>query len=162
MPKLLLLGATDPYWTVDSVRHYLPHLEGVTSLQVSPNGGHGAGMDAAALDALGVWARLVFSGARLPSIQWASSTNGRVARFVVRSEREAEAIHFFGAESKTRDFRQATWSKAAELAGPVTEGEHEVRAAPGRFQAALARLELPTDEGTLVLTSAPKVVPDEE
>jgi PhoPQ-activated pathogenicity-related protein len=48
MPKLLLLGTNDPYWTVDSLRHYWHDLPEPKWLFQTPNAGHdlGGGGDA--------------------------------------------------------------------------------------------------------------------
>lgn len=40
MPKLLLLGTNDPYWTVDSLRHYWHQLPEPKLIYQTPNGAH--------------------------------------------------------------------------------------------------------------------------
>ena len=40
MPKLLLLGTNDPYWTVDSLRHYWNDLPEPKLIYQTPNAGH--------------------------------------------------------------------------------------------------------------------------
>jgi len=43
MPKLLLTGTNDPYWTVDSMRHYFSDLPGPKLIYQTPNAGHNLG-----------------------------------------------------------------------------------------------------------------------
>src|SRR6185295_7859277 len=43
MPKLLLLGTNDPYWTVDSIRNYWDDLPGPKLIFQTPNAGHDLG-----------------------------------------------------------------------------------------------------------------------
>ena len=43
MPKLLLLGTNDPYWTVDSLRHYWNDLPEPKLIFQTPNAGHDLG-----------------------------------------------------------------------------------------------------------------------
>jgi len=46
IPKLLLLGTNDPYWTVDSLRHYWSELPGPKLIFQTTNAGHDVGADA--------------------------------------------------------------------------------------------------------------------
>jgi PhoPQ-activated pathogenicity-related protein len=43
VPKLVLLGTNDPYWTVDSLRHYWDELPEPKLVFQTPNGGHAFG-----------------------------------------------------------------------------------------------------------------------
>ena len=44
IPKLIVLGTNDPYWTVDASSIYFPDLVGPKNLYYLPNGGHGLGI----------------------------------------------------------------------------------------------------------------------
>ena len=43
IPKLMVLGTNDPYWTVDASSLYFPELVGPKNLYYLPNAGHGLG-----------------------------------------------------------------------------------------------------------------------
>src|SRR5690606_2824228 len=40
LPKLIILGSNDPYWTVDAVKHYIGGIPGHNLLHYVPNAGH--------------------------------------------------------------------------------------------------------------------------
>jgi len=46
MPKLILLGTNDPFWTTDAATLYADRLKGPTWLYYEPNAGHGIGLAA--------------------------------------------------------------------------------------------------------------------
>ncbi len=68
MPKLLLLGTNDPYWTVDALRHYWDALPEPKLLFQTPNGGHDISMDAA--EALAAFFQMIADQEELPKMEW--------------------------------------------------------------------------------------------
>ena len=70
MPKLILLGTNDPYWTVDSLRHYWNDLPEPKLVFQTPNAGHDLGGGKEAVQTLAAWFRLVIEGKPLPSLKW--------------------------------------------------------------------------------------------
>ena len=79
MPKLVLLGANDPYWVVDSVREYWNKLPEPKMLRILPNVGHGALSEAAASEAIVSFVRMILDKVALPSASWTFSgvANGK-------------------------------------------------------------------------------------
>lgn len=66
IPKLVLLGANDPYWVVDSVRQYWEHLPEPKLLRMLPNVGHGVLAEDAAQHAITSFIRAVFAQPEQP------------------------------------------------------------------------------------------------
>lgn len=52
MPKLLIMGTNDEYWTVDAIKHYIDSIPGQNFVHYVPNVGHDLGDKREALSAL--------------------------------------------------------------------------------------------------------------
>ncbi|WP_447986996.1 PhoPQ-activated pathogenicity-related family protein [Nitrospira sp. Nam74] len=107
MPKLLLLGTNDPYWTVDSLRHYWDDLPDPKFVFQTPNGGHRLSKEAS--DTLVAFFQMIADQEELPRMEW-QLTDGNVGMLSVQVNRQANAIHLWTADSAIRDFRKAEWS----------------------------------------------------
>ena len=124
MPKLLVLGTNDPYWTVDAANHYFPHLPDPTHLCYQANTGHDA-------ERIGIAtiARLHASASenrRLPHVEW---DHPQDQRHRLRVEwRGAATPILWTATAETRDFRNAEWN--AENLEPGNENSLEVSPDP--------------------------------
>ncbi|NLF99452.1 MAG: PhoPQ-activated pathogenicity-like protein PqaA type, partial [Lentisphaerae bacterium] len=70
MPKLLLLGTNDPYWTVDALRHYWNDLPGPKLVYQAPNAGHGAGGTEGAARARAAFLQMIAQGKPPPQVSW--------------------------------------------------------------------------------------------
>ncbi len=70
MPKLLLLGSNDPYWTVDSLRHYWSDLPEPKLLFQTPNAGHDLAGGKEALPTLAAFFTMIADGRELPKMEW--------------------------------------------------------------------------------------------
>jgi len=66
MPKLLLLGTNDPYWVVDSLRHYWNDLPDPKLVFQTPNAGHNLGGAKDAIQTLAAWFQMIADGQELP------------------------------------------------------------------------------------------------
>ena len=114
MPKLVLLGANDPYWVVDSVREYWSQLPGPKLLRILPNVGHGVLSEPAAQDAIVSFVRAVIGGKKLPSASWRfSSVANGVAIVSGEGNETLTGCEIWRATSETRDFRSATFGSSA-------------------------------------------------
>jgi PhoPQ-activated pathogenicity-related protein len=70
LPKLLLLGTNDPYWTVDSLRHYWSELPEPKLVSQTPNAGHDLGDAKQAVAALAAFYQMIADRQRPPSMGW--------------------------------------------------------------------------------------------
>lgn len=163
MPKLLLLGTNDRYWTVDSLRHYWNDLPEPKLLYQAPNAGHEAGNTPAALDTLAAFCQMLADGKPLPRVTWSLSAAGGAASLSVASDRPAKKAVLWSAESPTRDFRPAKWSsRPLELDATRTRASARVPSPAQGFAAALIELAFETDSGLAYrLSTQVQVTPDE-
>jgi PhoPQ-activated pathogenicity-related protein len=115
LPKLLINGTNDPYWTVDALNLYWDALLGEKHVRYVPNAGHGLdGGREAALMTLAAFAQHVAEGEPLPQLEWEHSDNEGELQLTINSTPQPESVRLWVARSDTKDFRNAKW-EATEL-----------------------------------------------
>jgi len=134
MPKLLMHGANDPYWTVDATKWYFHDLPGPKYLLTVPNAGHGLGLESGGNQAelmragmrlatsIAVFAKHAALGGDWPTFEWTLSESDAGYQINIDTElplREtvnqdgvklSSGVKLWTAESETKDFRQAKWT----------------------------------------------------
>jgi PhoPQ-activated pathogenicity-related protein len=115
LPKLIINGTNDRYWTVDATSLYWNDLVGEKHLRYVPNAGHGLddGREGA-LVTLAAFTRLVAEGRSLPKLEWNYEDAGGKLQLTIKSTPAPKSVRLWTANSGTRDFREAPW-KATEL-----------------------------------------------
>jgi PhoPQ-activated pathogenicity-related protein len=119
MPKLILNGTNDPYWTQDALNLYWDDLKGDKWICYVPNAGHNlvqrlpkGGIDLSrASGTLSAFARAQIEDRALPKLTWKHSEAGGKFRLDVTSEQAPKKARLWSADAATRDFRQATWKE---------------------------------------------------
>lgn len=161
MPKLLLLGTNDRYWTVDALRHYWPDLPGPKLVYQAPNTGHGAGGTAEAVQSLAAFFAAVAGHEKLPQLEWTMSGR-RDATIAVKADRPAQQALQWTATSPTRDFRDAKWkSSRLAMTSGGTEATARAAAPVSGYTAVLAELTFATASGDRYrLSTQVQVAPD--
>jgi PhoPQ-activated pathogenicity-related protein len=126
MPKLIVLGNNDPYWSTDALNLYWDALPGEKYISYTPNAGHNlVERDAAgnkltpdrAVNNVAAFIRYQLTGTPLPKLGWNHSTlaDGRLSLTVTAQPAPREA-RLWIARSTTADFRKSRWeSQAIEL-----------------------------------------------
>jgi PhoPQ-activated pathogenicity-related protein len=109
-PKLLLLGANDPYWTVDAAQLYYPQMSGPKALFYLPNAGHNLGIGS--LPTLNNFFAATLNGKPFPELQHEFADGA----LQVSWKGEAQPV-LWTAESTDRDFRMAKWHSREFPAG---------------------------------------------
>jgi len=113
MPKLVLLGANDPYWVVDSVREYWDVLPEPKMLRILPNVGHGVLAEESAQQAIVSFVKVLLGNRPLPKVSWNfSSVAQRQAMVSGFSERPLTQCKIWRATSESSDFRKAVFEAA--------------------------------------------------
>src|SRR2546430_3639160 len=93
MPKLLLLGTNDPYWTVDSLRNYWNDLPGPKLIFQTPNAGHDLAGGKQATETLAAFFQMIADGQELPQMDWKlSDTPKGGAELTVKVNQKAKSI----------------------------------------------------------------------
>jgi PhoPQ-activated pathogenicity-related protein len=113
MPKLIIMGTNDPYWTVDAVKHYINEIPGHNLLHYVPNAGHGLGDEVQAFRALDAFFSLMLHKADFPVCEWKLVEKGKNIDLQVKtSPYQLTGAALWMSVSDSRDFRKATWTKS--------------------------------------------------
>lgn len=129
LPKLLINGINDPYWTTDALNLYWDDLPGDKWVIYVPNAGHNLEQHEAdgkkhrtrAVHALAAFARHQIKENPMPKLSWKHEDANGQARLTVQADPSPNAVRLWVATNPTRDFRLARWSEqAVALASPIT------------------------------------------
>jgi PhoPQ-activated pathogenicity-related protein len=121
MPKMLILGNNDPYWTVDALNLYWDGLKADRYIAYVPNAGHDLRQKGAAqgqerrraVDALAAFARFQVTGKALPRLEWKHDDVDGQMRLTVTAQPAPKSAEIWLATAPTRDFRETGWSPTA-------------------------------------------------
>jgi PhoPQ-activated pathogenicity-related protein len=130
MPKLVVLGTNDPYWSTDALNLYWDALPAQKWISYSPNAGHNL---VATGDAKGPWRALgnvaafvrhQISGQPIPTVKWKhdDTAEGKL-RLTVTASPAPQKIQFWQTNHGGTDFRTAKW-ESREV--PVKDGGAEI------------------------------------
>lgn len=119
LPKQLILGNNDPYWTVDALNLYWDGLQGPKWVTYVPNAGHGLTQEDAkgnpdrhrVLGALGAFARHQITDREPPQLTWKHDDVDGKLRLTVEANRTPKAARLWAARALTKDFRNALWEE---------------------------------------------------
>jgi PhoPQ-activated pathogenicity-related protein len=113
MPKLIIMGTNDPYWTVDAIKHYINDIPGHNLLHYVPNAGHGLGDKVQAFGALSAFFSLMFDKTDNPVCEWNLVEKGKNIDLQVKtSPDKLIGAALWTSVSDSRDFRKAAWTKS--------------------------------------------------
>ena len=164
MPKLLLLGTNDPYWTIDSLRNYWSDLPGPKLVFQTPNAGHDLGGAKDATQTLAAFFQMVADGQELPKMEWDLKDGSKgSATVTVKVNQKAKSIRLWTADAEARDFRKSPWSsRELEIKPGSSQATAEVQTPEKGHRAYLAEVILtsPTGEEYRLSTEA-RVTPDD-
>jgi PhoPQ-activated pathogenicity-related protein len=140
MPKLLINGNNDPYWTTDALNLYWDGLKGDKYVCYVPNAGHdlqqkdenGKGDRTRAIDTLAAFYRHQITDKPMPKLSW-KYTDGEDKKLGLKVDADSAplAARLWVADSPTCDFRKARWKEQKVditkqsvqcLANPPAEG----------------------------------------
>jgi PhoPQ-activated pathogenicity-related protein len=120
MPKMIINGANDPYWTVDALNLYWDGMQGSKWVLYVPNAGHnlqqkqqGKADNSRALTTLAAFARAQILDKAMPKLSWKHDDHEGQLRLTINSDIAPVAARLWLAKSPTRDFRKATWEEQA-------------------------------------------------
>lgn len=119
MPKLVVLGNNDPYWSTDALNLYWDALPGEKYISYTPNAGHdlterdtgGKKINAdRAINNVSAFIRYQLTGKALPKLAWKHETteNGRL-KLSVNADQAPREARLWMALSDSRDFRKSRW-----------------------------------------------------
>ena len=117
MPKLLICGNNDRYWTVDALNLYWKDLKGDKYITYVPNAGHDLkeggenGNRTRAVNALAAFVLHESKDNPMPKLSWKHDDDGDKLRVTVEASPMPKTARVWVATSKTRDFRESKWEE---------------------------------------------------
>ncbi len=113
VPKLIVNGSNDPYWTLDSLNIYWDDLAGPKWVYYAPNSGHGLEKGLFTVQGNAVaFIRSIASGKEPPAVSWSHSNSAAGSRLEMRGTAATTTCRLWTASSSTKDFRKAVWTSA--------------------------------------------------
>ncbi len=138
MPKLILNGANDPYWTVDALNLYWNDLPGEKYVCITPNAGHDLQempengkpdlikSRSRVLNGISAFVKCQVNDIAMPKQTWEhGNTEDGKLRLSIHTNSQPKAARLWLATSDTQDFRKSRWvEKEANIsaAGKLISG----------------------------------------
>lgn len=111
MPKLLINGTNDPYWTVDASQFYFDDLPGAKFILTLPNAGHGLdGHQMKIVQTTATFAKFAAWGSDWPTLKWKLAESSAGYNIDVDTSISFRSAKLWTAQSDTKDFRAAKWT----------------------------------------------------
>jgi PhoPQ-activated pathogenicity-related protein len=160
LPKMIINGANDPYWTQDALNLYWDDLKGDKWVLYVPNAGHnlqqkGNGLVpdmSRAINTLAAFARHQITDTPMPKLTWKHEAVGDKLRVTVTSDPAPKAARLWAADAPTRDFRTSTWKEQPVVVGGKTVTGEVGKPADG-WRTVFAECEYEIDGLTYYLSS---------
>ena len=119
LPKLLIHGNNDRYWTTDALNLYWDDLKGDKWVMYVPNAGHnlrqtdknGIEQFLYVIDGLSAYVRHYTIDNPMPRITWTHDDHAGQLRLTIESSQPPVAARLWVATADTRDFRNAKWTE---------------------------------------------------
>jgi PhoPQ-activated pathogenicity-related protein len=114
IPKLLINGANDRYWTLDALDLYWNGLKGEKHVIEIPNAGHNLEVNRDwALNGLGAFFRHSATGRPMPKISWSFKNSAAgTSELTVNADPPPRSARLWTATSESRDFRESKWGSS--------------------------------------------------
>jgi PhoPQ-activated pathogenicity-related protein len=113
MPKLIILGTNDRYWTLRALDNYWDGLKGPKWVVYVPGAGHGLQPNVHyALNGAAALFRHTASGKALPELSWQRERPDGALRIRVTPSPAPKKATLWTARAATKDFREASWQAA--------------------------------------------------
>jgi PhoPQ-activated pathogenicity-related protein len=162
MPKLILIGTNDRYWTVDSLRHYFDDLPGPKLIYQTPNAGHDLGGGKEATQTLAAFFQMIADKQDLPKMEW-EIKDGDPAKLSLKVNRDAKGVRLWTADSTDRDLRDDKWSsRELEVKSGSSRATVDIDSPDQGYRAFLGEVTLTAPTGhAYKLSTEARVTPDE-
>ena len=110
LPKLIVNGTNDRYWTVDAMSLYWDGLVGEKHVRYVPNAGHGLGDGKeGALASVAAFTQHIAAGTPMPKLEWNFDEDDKQLRLRIGSTPPPKSVRLWVARSGSKDFRDAVW-----------------------------------------------------
>lgn len=114
IPKFLINGTNDRYWTLNALDLYWNELKGPKYLVELPNAGHGLEVNRDwALNGLGAFFRHSVTGRPMPALSWSMKNQpAKEWTLAVQADPAPVSARLWTATAGSRDFRESKWTSS--------------------------------------------------
>lgn len=109
MPKLMLLGTNDEYWTLDALNVYWDDLKGEKFVVYCPNKGHDLNDPPRLLSSIAALYRHAAGEDKMPKFTWEVDESADKVTLKMKGDPKPQFVKVWSAKSDTKDFRKSTW-----------------------------------------------------
>lgn len=125
LPKLIINGTNDRFWTIDSLNLYFNDLAGEKYVLYVPNSGHGLEDRRRVMNSLSAFALNVSKGTAMPRMKVEYPVNSEAD---IELDIEPKYIDAWSATSSSMDFRDSRWASAPVEEVGMRRYRYELRA----------------------------------
>jgi PhoPQ-activated pathogenicity-related protein len=152
MPKLIINGTNDPYWTQDALNLYWNGLPEPKWVLYIANSGHGLDNKELLVRAAIAFVKSIFSGKmpEQPHWTWTKTDNG--AKLEVTAKTATGAAWLWSTTAPNQDFRKSRW-QSAPMSGENGTYTITIPNPASGFEAAYGMVELKVGDKTLPVTT---------
>jgi PhoPQ-activated pathogenicity-related protein len=140
MPKLIMIGSNDPYWSTDAVSLYWDELPEPKWLLDVPGAGHSLNDPRRVLGTAAAFLAAVATNTSLPLVNWKYEVRNGGIELVMESDRPCVAAGLWVAEAARLDFRNATWTRTESTHMGTAAFTESAHVEPGRCVATFGEM----------------------
>ncbi|MGB9683092.1 MAG: PhoPQ-activated pathogenicity-related family protein [bacterium] len=119
MPKLIINGTNDPYWTIDATSIYLDELKGKRYILYVPNSGHELQDRSRVINEVSAFYLYISGKISFPTISWNVEEDKDTIRVNLSSDINPERVGIWYATSLDRRFVSSLWQYVEGKASPL-------------------------------------------
>ncbi len=157
MPKLIILGTNDRYWTQDALNLYWDGLVGPKWIAYIPNSGHGLEDRGRLLNVLTAFVRAQGSRKPFPTPKWTYTDTADGVTLTVTTSEPAKAARLFHVTAPTRDFRDQKWT-SRDMTGSMTKFTATYKTPATGYAAVYGELVYERDGKTFTVTTQIRIL----
>jgi PhoPQ-activated pathogenicity-related protein len=163
MPKLIILGSNDPYWSQDSLNLYWDGLKGQKWILYNSNSGHDlANGVQRILTTLPQFLHAIAAGLAWPNWTWHYSAGASGEDVTIKSDIPIQSAIFWHVAAPTQDFRKFHWSSEPMTGSPGGEWTGHLARPESGYAAMYCEATFEVDGHRFSLTSQLQIVPSEQ
>jgi PhoPQ-activated pathogenicity-related protein len=157
LPKLIILGTNDRYWSQDALNLYWDGLKGPKWVSYTPNSGHGLEDRIHVFNVLTAFLQANAGNKRWPKMKWEYTPTSDGVTLTVTSDIPPKSARLYRTYAKTKDFRDSKWT--AEPMQPAGMGFTGSLAAPAEgFAATFGEVTYEIDGKTFTLSTQIRIL----
>lgn len=110
MPKLIIMAANDPFWTIDAIQNYIGAVPGEYRLHYVPNAGHNMGDKKSVFEVLDEFFGKTLNSQILPEYTWILNQTKKPSLDIDCTSERLVEVNLWETTMPTRDLRKGMWT----------------------------------------------------